>query len=146
LRGVFRSSASEPAWVKTDRSRAQARFVAFTRYPHLMIRRLWQRRRGVRAPAGVPVTVDEVLARLEALPLSVWTYGWDHDSVRHMGPMSQDFAKAFGLGSNDRAIDLVDANGVLMAACQALSRRVADLEAQLAGLRAQIDELKPSGK
>jgi hypothetical protein len=46
--------------------------------------------------------------------------------------MAQDFAQAFGLGDNDRRINLVDANGVVMAACQALHRRILDLEAQLA--------------
>jgi len=29
-------------------------------------------------------------------------FGYDHDTVRHLRPMAQDFAAAFGLGDNDR--------------------------------------------
>ncbi|MFD4366049.1 hypothetical protein [Rhodococcus sp. NPDC058521] len=52
-----------------------------------------------------------------------------------MGPMSQDFAAAFGLGFTDRRINMVDANGVCMASIQALYRRLAELEAEVAKLR-----------
>ncbi|MGW0024254.1 hypothetical protein [Rhodococcus sp. NPDC003383] len=74
--------------------------------------------------------------RLSELPLSVWTYGFDHSSVRHLGPMAQDFAAAFGLGHSNRRIALVDANGVCMAAIQALYRRVVILEEALDEARA----------
>jgi len=73
-----------------------------------------------------------VLERLATLPISTWTYGFDHESVRHLGPMAQDFASTFGLGYTDRQIAIVDANGVCMAAVQALHRRVVALEAELA--------------
>ncbi|ELB89440.1 hypothetical protein Rwratislav_29509 [Rhodococcus wratislaviensis IFP 2016] len=79
---------------------------------------------------------NEVLERVVALPVSIWTYGFDHHSVRHMGPMAQDFAAAFGLGSTDRRINMVDANGVCMASIQALHRRLVELEAEVAELRA----------
>jgi hypothetical protein len=54
--------------------------------------------------------------------------------------MAQDFAAAFGLGDDDRSINMVDANGVLTVAVQALYRRVEALEAQLAELAAKCDE------
>ncbi|MFE3290123.1 hypothetical protein [Rhodococcus sp. NPDC059234] len=76
-----------------------------------------------------------MLERLATLPVSVWSYRFDHDSVRHMGPMAQDFAATFGLGSSDRTIALVDANGVCMASIQALHRRLVEVEAELARLR-----------
>lgn len=76
-----------------------------------------------------------MLERLVDMPLSVWTYGFDHESVRHLGPMAQDFATAFGLGSHDRRIAMVDANGVCMASIQALYRRVIALEAEVERLR-----------
>ena len=59
---------------------------------------------------------DATLSAEQRLPVSVWTYGFDDDGVRHLGPMAQDFAAAFGLGDDDRVIDMVDANGVVMAA------------------------------
>jgi hypothetical protein len=37
-----------------------------------------------------------------------------------MGPMAQDFKKAFGLGSEESMIDTIDADGVILAGIQAL--------------------------
>ena len=71
---------------------------------------------------------NDILARLVALPIATWTYDWEPDDVRHLGPMAQDFMAAFGLGDNDRVINMVDAAGVLMVAVQALYRRVVELE------------------
>lgn len=96
------------------------------------------RRRGI--AAETPVSADDILVRLGELPLSVWTYGFDHHSVRHLGPMAQDFAAGFGLGSSDRRIATIDANGVCMAAIQALYRRVVTLEESLDELRRSSEE------
>lgn len=101
-------------------------------------------RRGVVSPAGVPDGANEVLDRLSTLPLSVWTYRFDHESVRHLGPMAQDFAATFGLGSSDRTIAGVDANGVCMASIQALYRRLADLEAELDRVRRSVESRQTS--
>jgi hypothetical protein len=92
----------------------------------------------------VPESANEILERLVRLPVSAWTYGFDHDSVRHLGPMAQDFARAFGLGDDDRSINMVDANGVTMAAIQALYRRVVTLESELGQLRAAAGEGRAS--
>lgn len=136
---LFGAPKGPDGWVKADGSRLRARLVALLEYPHMVALRAIRRRRGVPPPAGgIPVGANEILERLAAMPLSVWTYGFDHASVRHMGPMAQDFASAFGLGGSDRKIDMLDANGVVMAACQALHRRVVDLERELAELKAAI--------
>lgn len=132
---LFSQQSGPDGWVATDATRGRARWVALLEYPHLVIGRALRRQKGVAAPNGVPCGANDVLERLAALPVSVWTYGFDDASVRHMGPMSQDFAAAFGLGCDDRTIDLVDANGVVMAACQALYRRVVALEEEVAALR-----------
>lgn len=80
---------------------------------------------------------NEILERLATLRISTWTYGFDHDSVRHIGPMAQDFAETFGLGSSDRRIEIVDASGVCMASIQALHRRLVALEDELARLESE---------
>lgn len=137
--------AGKPAWTETKRTRAGAKFTAVTQYPHLVVRRAFRPRRGT--VTNSPVTgANDILERLAELPLSFWTYGWDHGSVRHLGPMSQDFATAFGLGDSDRRIDMVDANGVVMAACQALLRRVQALESEVEALRASTatNDVEPS--
>ena len=82
----------------------------------------------------------EVLEKLAALPISTWNYKDDDPGVRHMGPMAQDFFAAFGLGDDDRRIHLLDANGVVMVAVQALYRRVQALEAEVEALRPHRDD------
>jgi hypothetical protein len=80
-----------------------------------------------------PVDVQNVLEKLDALPIATWTYGWERDNVKHMGPMAQDFHRIFGLGEPiaDRpaAIAYVDLFGVLLSAVKALSLKVKELEA-----------------
>jgi len=93
-----------------------------------------RRRTEVSAPQ-LPVDGFEILEKLGQLPISTWNYKTDAPSVHHLGPMAQDFAAMFGLGDNDRVINLVDANGVLMVAVQALYRRVQSLEAEVEALR-----------
>jgi hypothetical protein len=81
-----------------------------------------------------PTDGRAVLAKLAALPLATWRYRWDAPDVRHIGPMAQDFAAAFGVGDDDRAIHAVDGQGVALAAIQALHREVEELRSQLAAL------------
>ncbi len=89
----------------------------------------------VGTPEPAPVNGYEILDKLAALPISTWNYVFDEATVRHLGPMAQDFAAAFGLGNDDKVINIVDANGVLMVAVQALYRKVQALEAEVEALR-----------
>lgn len=85
--------------------------------------------------AEEPVKGFEVLEKLAALPVSTWRYKTEPPEVRHLGPMAQDFKDAFGLGDSDKHINFVDANGVTIVAIQALYRRIAQLEAEVAALK-----------
>src|SRR5262249_34913352 len=125
----------DPGWVSHGRSRAQARWYTATRHPMAIAAGLLRRRKGMSMRHQVPSSANDILERLAPLPISTWTYGFDDDTVRHLGPMAQDFARAFGLGDDVTTINLVDANGVTMAAIQALYRRVVALEEELARLR-----------
>ena len=121
-------------WIDAGRGRLRAQVAARLRHPISTAHSALTRRPGITNPIGVPVSTDQVLERVGVLPLSVWTYGFDHHSVRHLGPMAQDFAAAFGLGSTNRRINAVDANGVCLASIQALHRRVVALEQDLSDL------------
>jgi hypothetical protein len=79
------------------------------------------------------VDVDSVLAAVRELPITTWSYKED-PNVRHIGPMAQDFAAAFGVGGDDRRIHTVDAGGVALAAIQALAARLDAAEARIAEL------------
>ena len=81
-----------------------------------------------------------ILQRLAALPVESWNYQWDDASIRHIGPMAQDFAAAFGVGEDDKHICTVDAQGVAFAAIQGLYRLLQEKEAAVTRLQAQVQQ------
>jgi hypothetical protein len=84
----------------------------------------------------------ELLEKLSAIPLDTWNYRSQDASIRHMGPMAQDFRAAFGLGEDDKHISTVDADGVALAGVQALYRLLQEMEEQISEQQAQIRELR----
>ncbi|NOZ26546.1 MAG: hypothetical protein GXP39_00650 [Chloroflexi bacterium] len=97
----------------------------------------------------VPVDREDVLEKVAWLPISTWNYKSQDDSIRHMGPMAQDFYAAFGLGEDDAYIGTIDADGVALAAIQglydrnkALEGRVRALERENAALRDRVEEIE----
>jgi trimeric autotransporter adhesin len=97
-----------------------------------------------------PLNAGDILRRVVALPVSSWAYKGS-ENVRNIGPMSQDFWKAFGLGDSDKTIAAMNMGGVALAAIQGLNRKftetvqekdrhIAALEARLKRLEARLDE------
>jgi hypothetical protein len=92
----------------------------------------------------------ELLERLvTAVPITTWNYKAEDPAVRHLGPMAQDFHAAFGLGSDDKTIGSLDADGVALAAIQGLyelveekDARIESLESENAAQQTQIDDLE----
>ena len=78
---------------------------------------------------------EDILVRLRSVPVTTWNYRTQETSIRHMGPMAQDFNSAFGLGENPLMINTVDIDGVNMAAVQALTTRTDALRAENEALR-----------
>ncbi|MDM8536890.1 tail fiber domain-containing protein, partial [Desulfobacterales bacterium HSG17] len=66
------------------------------------------------------VNTRNVLETLSEIPIETWNFKNNDESIRHMGPMAQDFRAAFGLGKDDKTIATVDADGVAFAAIQGL--------------------------
>jgi hypothetical protein len=60
-----------------------------------------------------------ILAKVASLPISTWRYKVEQGQI-HLGPMAQDFRAAFGLGADEKHIATIDADGVALAAIQAL--------------------------
>jgi hypothetical protein len=81
------------------------------------------------------VSGEEVLQLLRDIRVQKWSYKTDNNSIRHIGPMAQDFYKAFGLGGDERAIGTVDADGVALAAIQALENRTTVLANEVKELK-----------
>ena len=86
--------------------------------------------------------VDEetVLQRLAAVPIETWNLKSQSASIRHIGPMAQDFAAAFGVGEYENRITTSDADGVAFAAIQALYRQLKVQEQRIRELETRLAE------
>jgi hypothetical protein len=89
-----------------------------------------------------PVDAQTILARIQQLPITTWNYIADGSTVRHMGPMAQDFYAAFGLGADDTHIAPLDVNGVTLAALQELTRLLQTQETRVEELERENQELE----
>ena len=90
-----------------------------------------------------PVDGEALLGRLRGVPVTTWNYIAEGPDARHMGPMAQDFHRAFGLnGADSLGINTVDIDGVALAAAQALGARTTVLAEENAALRAELDALR----
>jgi len=69
-----------------------------------------------------PIKASNVEAALASLPIYNWKY--KGSPTPHIGPMAQDFQKAFGVGDG-RNIALIDVMGVLLASQKAVMERFA---------------------
>ena len=96
----------------------------------------------------VRVDGSVILQRIAGLPISSWSYKAQKASVRHLGPTAQDFARAFGLGEDNRHIDTIDSEGVALAGIQTLYklelRQQRELNQQQREIRALQRELRTS--
>lgn len=93
----------------------------------------WESLSDYNAKAGfTPVDGHQVLEQLMSIPISTWYYRSQDPSIRHIGPMAQDFHTAFKVGQDDRYISTVDEEGVALAAIQELYRMVQQKNAQMA--------------
>ncbi len=99
--------------------------------------------------AIVPVDTGKMLEKVLGLPISEWSYKGDDPSVRHVGPMAQDFRAGFGLGKDDKTISFHDPAGVALAAIQGLNEvveakdlRIEQLEERNRELEARIGRIE----
>lgn len=90
--------------------------------------------------------VDEqnLLERLAAIPIETWNLMSQSPSIRHIGPMAQDFAAAFGVGEYENHITTSDADGVAFAAIQALYTKLQERDRRIEALERRLSALEKS--
>lgn len=91
------------------------------------------------------VETANILKKLEQMEVTSWNYKSQDPSIRHIGPMAQDFYQLFGYGESDTTITMVDVDGVSLAAIQELEKRTRELKKkseEVAALKAKIDLLE----
>jgi trimeric autotransporter adhesin len=91
-----------------------------------------------------PIDGEQILNSLAELPITSWRYKTESGDARHIGPMAQDFKARFGVGTDDKYILQVDADGVALAAIKTLNDRVNRLAKENAELRREISRLHVS--
>jgi hypothetical protein len=84
---------------------------------------------------------EQLLDKIEELPISQWNYKNESDEITHIGPTAQDFREVFGVGKNDKTISTIDPSGIALAAIKQLSKENGELKAQVAELRMMVFEL-----
>jgi len=88
------------------------------------------------------VDLPRLLDRLAAMPVFEFSMKGAKQQARFLGPMAQDFAAAFHLGTGDTTINTGDAQGVALAAAKGLYEKLQADEATIAALRAQLAQLR----
>ena len=84
----------------------------------------------------------EVAAKVAAMPITTWNYKTQDAGIRHIGPMAQDFAAAFGVGEDNTHISTIDADGVSLAAIQGLYQIVQEKDQRIDQLEREVAQLK----
>ena len=81
------------------------------------------------------ISTLDVLDKLASVPIKRWQY--KGQETKHIGPMAQDFYRAFGYGQGPTTISAIDADGVSFAAIQALYEEIKYLRQEIKDLKAQ---------
>jgi len=84
------------------------------------------------------VNGNDVLSKLRGMDVSTWNYIAEGRQVRHMGPMAEDFFKAFRLGTGNTSIGVQDLAGVSLAAIKELDKRTVEVDQ----LRDEVNQLR----
>ncbi len=84
---------------------------------------------------------EKLLKNLGSIPILTWNYKAQDQSIRHIGPMAQDFYAAFNVGEDDKHITTIDADGVALAAIQELIKQNEQLSMRLIKMEATIKSL-----
>jgi Chaperone of endosialidase len=92
------------------------------------------------------VNVRAMLNKVLAMPITTWQYKAQDKSIRHIGPIAQDFKKLFNVGETEKGISAVDSDGVAFAAIQGLNQKLMDVikakDAELAKVNADLTAIK----
>jgi len=89
----------------------------------------------------VELNGEEILSKVDNLPITRWNYKGDAPSIQHIGPMAQDFYSLFNVGNNNKSISTIDPAGVALVSVKALHVQTQDLQKKNIDLLNQINGL-----
>ncbi|MCW3071668.1 MAG: hypothetical protein JWO44_1558 [Bacteroidetes bacterium] len=70
------------------------------------------------------VDYEFILGKIDELRISSWKYKAQSKRIRHIGPMAQDFYRAFNVGENNISISTTDMDGVILSGIRGLNTRI----------------------
>jgi Chaperone of endosialidase len=80
-----------------------------------------------------PVDPADILNKINTLPVTEWDYKTEGPTVKHIGPVAQDFYSVFALGNNNTSISTIDPAGVALLGIQALSKQLQNIQGSING-------------
>ncbi len=89
-----------------------------------------------------PVDGGALLNLLSELPIHSWRYLDEPNSVRHIGPMAEDFHATFGLNTDPRHLSIVDTTGLALAAVKELHNQLQARDREIEELRQRLLDLE----
>jgi hypothetical protein len=84
-------------------------------------------------------TTDALYEELKSFKLATWRYNWDSQQVRpHLGFVIDDVAPSAAVAQDGGHVDLYGYTTMTVASVQAQARRIEQLEAEVAALKALL--------
>ncbi|NMB71467.1 MAG: hypothetical protein GYA22_04890 [Bacteroidales bacterium] len=90
----------------------------------------------------LPINGFEILQRIEKLPIFQWNYMTDDPSIKHIGPVAQDFHSLFEVGNDDKSVAIIDLTGISLAGIKELIRQNREMREELEQLKQIVNNLK----
>jgi hypothetical protein len=90
----------------------------------------------------IEVDGEEVLEKVNQLPITQWNFKKDKIKAKHIGPVGQDFYALFGLGDDDKHTSTGDTSGIALVGIKALNQKVKAQESEIKALKVEIESLK----
>jgi hypothetical protein len=89
-----------------------------------------------------PLDPEDILRKIDQLQVTRWNFKAETPSIKHIGPLSEDFYKIFKIGYADNKFAAIDTAGVSLAGVKALIDKAAAQQKQLDALENRVEALK----
>jgi hypothetical protein len=90
----------------------------------------------------IPLNQDEILHKIGQLKVTRWNFKTEGPSVKHIGPVAEDFYQLFKTGESENELPPMDSAGVSLAGVKALSAKLNAQQQQIERLEAAIKDMK----
>jgi hypothetical protein len=89
-----------------------------------------------------PLDPEDFLRKIDQLEVTRWNFKAEGTSVKHIGPVAEDFTRIFALGTDERSISMIDEVGVSLAGIKALSGKIKTQQKKIKELQAELKYLE----